>query len=86
MLNFELCIDYNSEIVFSDKLEGKRGKFVGNSVPLLLVGNKIDLVHERQITTGQGREIAKRWQLKDSSFIEVTAKDTGQIKVRIFEL
>jgi len=41
------------------------------SVPLVLVGNKCDLVDQRVITTGQGEELAKKW---NCAFMESSAR------------
>ena len=70
------------------KLEKQRGcKFIeshGKPTPLLLVANKTDLESERIISTAKGRELAKKWQLPDDAFLEVSATDTDQIKVTVF--
>ncbi|MHA1913938.1 MAG: GTP-binding protein [Promethearchaeota archaeon] len=49
-------------------------KDVSPSISLILVGNKIDLVEDRVITTEQGEEMAKQLNL---SYIETSAK-TGE--------
>lgn len=66
------------------KLEKQRGcKFIeshGKPTPLLLVANKTDLESERMISTAKGRELAKKWQLPDDAFLEVSATQPDQIK------
>lgn len=47
-----------------------------SSVPLVLVGNKCDLEHDRKITQEQGRSLAQQW---NCSFVEASAK--GNINV-----
>jgi GTPase SAR1 family protein len=42
-----------------------------------LVGNKCDLEHKRQVTTDQGKELAKQYGIP---FIETSAKDTVNIE------
>ena len=78
-------MSYFSLSYFSAKLEKQRGcKFIeshGKPTPLLLVANKTDLESERIISTAKGRELAKKWQLPDDAFLEVSATDTDQIKV-----
>ena len=69
------------------KLEKQRGcKFIeshGKPTPLLLVANKTDLESERIISTAKGKELAKKWQLPDDAFLEVSATDQDQIKVTV---
>jgi len=68
-------------------LEKQRGcKFIeshGKPTPLLLVANKTDLESERIISTAKGKELAKKWQLPDDAFLEVSATDQDQIKVTV---
>jgi len=40
-------------------------------VPIMLVGNKLDLEDQRQVTTEQGRSTASKW---NAGFIETSAK------------
>ena len=40
-------------------------------VPIVLVGNKTDLVHERQVSTERGQQLAKRFG--DIPFVETSA-------------
>jgi len=47
-------------------------------VPIILVGNKQDLETERQVTTLEGRELAKSWK---APFFESSAKSRTNIDV-----
>jgi Ras-related protein Rab-1A len=51
-------------------------KFAKEGVLRFLVGNKCDLEHKRQISTDQGKELAKQYGIP---FIETSAKDTVNI-------
>lgn len=42
-----------------------------NRVPIVLVGNKIDRVHEREVETRHGEELARRL---GCGFVETSAK------------
>ena len=46
--------------------------FGSDSCPMLLVANKVDLVHMRRITEEQGKEMAGRFGLR---YMETSAKD-----------
>lgn len=41
-------------------------------VPLLLVGNKVDLEHQREVTTNEGATLAQLW---NCPFLEASAKN-----------
>uniref|UniRef100_T1IN97 small monomeric GTPase n=1 Tax=Strigamia maritima TaxID=126957 RepID=T1IN97_STRMM len=41
-------------------------------VPILLVGNKVDLDHQREVTTTEGTNLAQQW---NCSFLEASAKN-----------
>ncbi|KAL7718963.1 Ras-like protein 1 [Entamoeba marina] len=43
-----------------------------NSLPICLVGNKIDLEKERKVSIDEGQELADKWNVE---FIECTAKE-----------
>ena len=49
----------------------------------MLVGNKLDLEDERQVTTEQGRALAQKF---GSGFIEASAKTNTNIQELFFEL
>ena len=51
-------------------------------IPIMLVGNKLDLAESREINIEEGIEIAKKYNL--SSYKEISSK-TGQNIERIFE-
>ena len=54
-----------------------------NKISLILVGNKSDLVHKRQITKEQGEELAAHLKLK---FVETSAKNGDGINEAFDEL
>jgi len=45
-------------------------------LPLVLVGNKVDLKSERKVTTCEGKELAKRWGFP---FYETSAKEGTKV-------
>jgi len=49
----------------------------------MLVGNKLDLEEERQVTVEQGRALAQKF---NCGFIEASAKTNTNIKELFFEL
>jgi GTPase KRas len=49
----------------------------------MLVGNKLDLEDERQVTTEQGRTLAQKF---GCGFIEASAKTNTNVKELFFEL
>lgn len=51
-------------------------KDVSEQVPIVLVGNKCDLAHERQVATEDVAEIAKEWRVP---FLECSAKEKTNI-------
>lgn len=51
-----------------DQARGGDGEFP----PVVLVGNKIDLVKKRQVTTKTGQAVATQWGVR---FIETSAKE-----------
>jgi len=52
-------------------------------IPIMLVGNKLDLEEERQVTTEQGRALAQKF---NCGFIEASAKTNTNVKEIFFEL
>ncbi len=52
-------------------------RFAKEGVLRFLVGNKCDLEHKRQVTTDQGKDLAKQ---NGIPFIETSAKDTLNIE------
>lgn len=52
-------------------------------IPIMLVGNKLDLEEERVVTTEQGRALAQKFQC---GFIEASAKTNTCVKEIFFEL
>ena len=53
-----------------------------NTVPMVIVGNKIDLHAQRQVSTQEGEALAAEWKC---GFVEVSAKMNQNIN-KIFEL
>eukprot|EP01126_Amoeba_proteus_P056907 TRINITY_DN720_c0_g2_i2.p1 TRINITY_DN720_c0_g2~~TRINITY_DN720_c0_g2_i2.p1 ORF type:complete len:131 (+),score=22.50 TRINITY_DN720_c0_g2_i2:330-722(+) len=65
------------------QLERVRDVDAINEIPVTLFGNKLDLVNQRQVTTEEGREMAKRL---GSGFFEGSAKSFINIEESFFEL
>ena len=53
-----------------------------NSIPLVIVGNKVDLHAQRQVQTSEGEALAAEWKC---AFVEVSAKLNQNI-TKIFDL
>jgi GTPase KRas protein len=53
------------------------------SVPIVLVGNKCDLESEREVTTAEGDELAKKL---GCSFVEASAKESINMEYSFFTL
>lgn len=53
-----------------------------NVLPMVLVGNKVDLENERQVTTQEGKEYAQRYKCP---FFEISAKTRVNIEEAFFE-
>jgi Ras family protein len=53
-----------------------------NTIPLVIVGNKVDLHAQRQISIADGEKLAKEW---NCGFVEVSAKLNQNIP-KIFDL
>jgi small GTP-binding protein len=70
--SFEMC-----EII-RDKILNFTGM---NEIPCILVGNKVDLHAQRQVTAEEGNAMAKKW---NCAFIETSAKFNQNIS-RIFD-
>ena len=51
-------------------------RFAKENVMRILVGNKCDLDHKRQVSFDQGKELARQYNIK---FIETSAKETVNI-------
>ena len=70
--SFEICS------VIRDKILDLTGM---ESIPLVLVANKVDLHSQRQVTIEEGQNLAKKW---NCTFIETSAKHNQNIS-RVFE-
>lgn len=69
---------------FRDRiLRVKEDDTIGDRVPIVLVGNKIDLVNERRVTTQQGQDLAASWACP---YIETSAKTRTNVDEAFFEL
>ena len=51
-------------------------KFAAPNVSKLLIGNKLDLAHDRKVTTEQGAALAKQYGIK---FLETSAKNSTNV-------
>jgi Ras-related protein Rab-1A len=51
-------------------------RFAKENVMRILVGNKCDLDHKRQVSFEQGKELARQYNIK---FLETSAKETVNI-------
>lgn len=69
-----------------DRVEKFRNQVVRvkdtESVPIVLVGNKIDRVHEREVSTQQGAELARRM---GCLFRETSAKTRENIEEAYYD-
>jgi len=63
--------------VVNDKILNALGT---DAIPRVLVGNKTDLIYERQISTEEGKALADKWKC---AFVETSAKHNENI-VNIF--
>eukprot|EP01111_Echinosteliopsis_oligospora_P018280 TRINITY_DN8282_c0_g1_i1.p1 TRINITY_DN8282_c0_g1~~TRINITY_DN8282_c0_g1_i1.p1 ORF type:complete len:215 (-),score=51.29 TRINITY_DN8282_c0_g1_i1:87-659(-) len=52
-------------------------------VPMVLVGNKCDLINERQVSTAEATELAKSFRCR---YIETSAKNNHNVHEAFFEL
>ena len=57
--------------------------FSDRYIPIVLVGNKCDLDHDRAVSCEEGRQLAQEWQC---AFIEVSAKHDENIKAAFHQL
>lgn len=56
---------------------------ITNKVPIILIGNKVDLVHKRDVTFEEGCELAKK---NDILFIETSVKNLYNVNEAIQQL
>lgn len=65
--SFEVSCDYFQKII----------KSLGDdNVPFLLVGNKLDLESEREVSTNEGEQLARYW---NCPFYEISSKDKKSV-------
>ena len=58
-------------------------KFASDNVSKILIGNKSDLTKERQVTTEDAKELAKKYKI---DYIEASAKDSTNVQQLFIEL
>mmetsp|Transcript_26252 Transcript_26252/g.29226 ORF Transcript_26252/g.29226 Transcript_26252/m.29226 type:complete len:104 (+) Transcript_26252:314-625(+) len=75
-LSFEKIPDYFDEVYRAKSLEKFR-------IPIVLVGNKIDLDEDRQVTTEEGKELARK---HECAFFEASAKTRVNVEEQFYEL
>jgi small GTP-binding protein len=59
------------------------GDTTNRFIPIVLVGNKCDLDHDRSVSCEEGRQLAQEWQC---AFVEVSAKHDENIKAAFHQL
>eukprot|EP01119_Soliformovum_irregulare_P020935 TRINITY_DN6855_c0_g1_i2.p1 TRINITY_DN6855_c0_g1~~TRINITY_DN6855_c0_g1_i2.p1 ORF type:complete len:450 (+),score=152.56 TRINITY_DN6855_c0_g1_i2:274-1623(+) len=72
---------FNNVNKYWKKLMEVKDREITDTVPFVLVGNKIDMETSRQVTTSEGQEMAKRFKCP---FMETSAK-TGLHIVEVFQ-
>ncbi|RKP09736.1 ras-related protein Rap-1b precursor [Thamnocephalis sphaerospora] len=53
------------------------------TVPIVLIGNKTDIIHEREVSTDEGRRLAAEWRCP---FLETSAKTAENVDEAFFSL
>ena len=67
----------------TDVLRIKGSQSQGESIPMIVVGNKVDLVNERKVPREEGEKIAKEW---GCPFFETSAKEGVNVTEAFHEL
>ena len=75
--SFDIAVTLHKRIV---KL--KHG-FNPKLIPMVLVGNKVDLINERQVHTIEGEELAKKFGCK---YFEISTKENINIEECLIEV
>eukprot|EP00483_Globobulimina_turgida_P009375 UN09394 len=63
---------FDEVAMLRDKILRTKDDDEGNSVPIVLAGNKCDLDDQRQVQTQEGMQLAKEWNCE---FFETSARD-----------
>ncbi|XP_014681788.1 PREDICTED: ras-related protein Ral-A-like [Priapulus caudatus] len=72
--SFTACDDFREQIL---RVKGE------DAVPFILVGNKVDLQDNRQVTTPEGQAKADQWKV---TYIETSAKTRTNVDKAFFDL
>ena len=76
LLVFAINDKESFELIKSKRDRILKGKH-GEDTPMVLVGNKIDLASERQVTTEEAKSLADKWKI---DYIETSAKTSQNVK------
>jgi len=74
---------FNEIEKFREQIYRVTDKDFSERIPLVLVGNKCDLELERQVTTQEGADLAKSWNIP---FLETSARTRSNVDEVWFEL
>merc|ERR1712137_748854 len=83
VLGYSITTNTSFEAASKLRTQILRIKEDSQDIPIQLVGNKLDLEEERQVTVEQGRALAQKF---NCGFIEASAKTNTNIKELFFEL
>ena len=83
VLGYSITTNTSFEAASKLRTQILRIKEDSQDIPIQLVGNKLDLEDERQVTTEQGRTLAQKF---NCGFIEASAKTNTNVKELFFEL
>ena len=83
VLGYSITTNTSFEAASKLRTQILRIKEDSQDIPIQLVGNKLDLEEERQVTTEQGRTLAQKF---GCGFIEASAKTNTNVKELFFDL